>query len=93
MHKMNIADFEHTCADIVQTLSGHDADYHTSVHLAYFSVVINGRFPYCPLIFAGPKWHQSDGSVLVASLRFDGSRSRKTKGSLADAPVQYLEEG
>ena len=35
-------------------------------------------------VFAGPTWRQRDGSVLVASRRFDGSRSRKTKGSLAD---------
>ena len=35
--------------------------------------------------FAGPTWHQSrDGSVLLASLRYNGSGSRKTKGGLAD---------
>ena len=34
--------------------------------------------------FAGPTWRSREGSVLVASRRFDGSRSRKTKGSLAD---------
>jgi hypothetical protein len=37
------------------------------------------------LHFAGPTWHQSrDGSVLLASRPYNGSRSRKTKGSLAD---------
>jgi hypothetical protein len=33
---------------------------------------------------AGPTWCQRYGSALVASRRFDWSRSRKTKGSLAD---------
>ena len=70
--------------DIVQTLNRHYADYHTRVHLAHFSVVISGKFPYCAMVFAGPTWRQRAGSVLVASRRFDGSRSRKTKGSLAD---------
>ena len=37
------------------------------------------------VVFSGPIWHQSrDGAVLLASLRYNGSRSRKTKGSLAD---------
>jgi len=37
------------------------------------------------LVFQGPTWKKSrDGSVLPASWRYDGSRSRKTKGSLAD---------
>jgi hypothetical protein len=37
------------------------------------------------LIFTGPTWHQSrDGTVLLASRHYNGSRSRKTKGSLAD---------
>ena len=81
---MDNADFVHTFADIVQTLNRHCADYHTRVYLVHFSVVISGKFPYCALSFAGPTWRQRDGSVLVASRRFDGSRSRKTKGSLAD---------
>ncbi len=38
----------------------------------------------CALFSVGPTWSQRDGSVLLASRRFDGSRSRKTKGSLAD---------
>ena len=76
--------FVHTLTDFLQTLNRHYADYHTRVYLAHFSVVISGKVPYCALIFAGPTWHQRDGSVLVASRRFDGSRSRKTKGSLAD---------
>ncbi len=95
MHMMNIADFEQTCADILQTLNrrdadilqtlnGRDADYQTRVHLAHFSVVISDKFLYCALESAGPSWCQRDGSVLVASLCFDRSRSRKTKGSLAD---------
>ena len=84
MHNMNHADFVHTYADIMQTLNRHYADYHTRVHLEHFSVVISGKFLYCAMVFAGPTWHQRDGSVLVASRRFDGSRSRKTKGSLAD---------
>ena len=84
MHNMIHADFVHTYADIMQTLNRHYADYHTRVHLEHFSVVISGKFPYCAMVFAGPTWHQRDGSVLVASWRFDGSRSRKTKGSLAD---------
>ncbi len=84
MHKMNNADFVHIFADIMQTLNRHYADYHTRVHLAHFYGVISGEFPYYALIFAGPTWHQRDGSVLVASRRFDGLRSRKTKGSLAD---------
>ena len=81
---MEYADFVHTFADIVHTLNRHYADYHTRVYLVHFSVVISGKFPYCALSFAGPTWRQRDGSVLVASRRFDGSRSRKTKGSLAD---------
>ena len=81
---MEYADFVHTFADIVQTLNRHYADYHTRVHLAHFSVVISGKFLYCAMVFSGPTWCQRDGSVLVASRRFDGSRSRKTKGSLAD---------
>ena len=44
------------------------------------------------MVFVGPTWRQRDGSVLVASLRFNGSKSRKTKGNLADT-LQYLEEG
>jgi hypothetical protein len=37
------------------------------------------------MIFAGPTWHQPKGKgVLLAALCYDGSRSRKTKGSLAD---------
>ena len=37
------------------------------------------------LTSAGPTWRQSKhGQVLLASWRYDGSRSRKTKGSLAD---------
>ncbi len=37
------------------------------------------------LQFARPTWNQSrNGSVLLASRRFNGSRSRKTKGRLAD---------
>ena len=82
MHLVDNADFVHTFADIVQTLNRHYADYHTRVHLVHFSVVISGKFPYCALSFAGPTWRQRDGSVLVASRRFDRSRSRKTKGSL-----------
>ena len=81
---MENADFVHTFADIVQTLNRHYADYHTRVYLVHFSVVISGKFSYRALSFAGPTWRQRDGSVLVASRRFDGSRSRKTKGSLAD---------
>jgi hypothetical protein len=45
---------------------------------------LSGKFPYCALDFAGPTWRKRDGSVLVAPWRFDGSRSRKTKGLLAD---------
>jgi hypothetical protein len=84
MHKLNNADFVHTYADILQTLNRPYADYFTRVHVAHISVVINDNVPYSALIFAGPTWHQRDGSVLVASRRFDWSRSRKTKGSLAD---------
>ena len=37
------------------------------------------------LHFVGPTWHESrNGAVLLASRRYTGSRSRKTKGSLAD---------
>ena len=68
----------------VQTWCRDCAHYHTRVYLVHFSVVISGKFPYCALIFAGPTWRHRDGSVLVASRRFDGPRSRKTKGSLAD---------
>jgi len=45
---------------------------------------ISGKLHYCALVFTGPTWLKRDGTVLVASRRFDGSRSRKTKGSLAD---------
>ena len=84
MHLVDNADFVHTFADIVQTQSRQYAEYHTPVRLAHFSVVISCEFNYRALGFAGPTWRQRDGSVLVASRRFDGSRSRKTKGSLAD---------
>ena len=80
MHKMDTADFLHTFSRLVQTLNRHYADCRTCVQLAYFSVVLRGKLWF----FAGPTWRQRDGSVLVASRRFDGSRSRKTKGSLAD---------
>ena len=37
------------------------------------------------LIFQGPTWYKArNGPILPASQRFDGSRSRKTAGSLAD---------
>ena len=53
------------------------------------------RKPLCKLIglqlsyvtgfFQGPTWRKSKaGAVLLANRRYDGSRSRKTKGSLAD---------
>ena len=84
MHLVDNADFVQTFADIVQTQSRQYAEYHTRVRWAHFSVVISCEFNYCALGFAGPTWRQRDGSVLVASRRFDGSRSRKTKGSLAD---------
>ena len=66
-----------TLCRLLQTLNRHCAE-------EYFSIVISGKLPYCALVYAGPTWRQRDGSVLVASRRFDGSRSRKTKGSLAD---------
>ena len=48
-------------------------------------VVIGWQKSWLFLHFAGPTWHQSrDGAVLLASRRYNGSRSRKTKGSLAD---------
>ena len=84
MHLVDNADFVHTFADIVQTQSRQYAEYHTPVRLAHFSVVISCEFHYRALGFAGPTWRQRDWSVLVASWRFDGSRSRRTKGSLAD---------
>ena len=35
--------------------------------------------------FPDPTWHQPRGDhILLASLRYDGSTSRKTKGSMAD---------
>ncbi len=36
------------------------------------------------MCFAGPTWRQRDGFELETSRHFDWSRSRKTKGSLAD---------
>ena len=37
------------------------------------------------MLLAGPTWYKPGGSnVLKAARRYDGSRSRKTKGSLAD---------
>jgi hypothetical protein len=66
----------HTLCKLLQTIYRHDADNHTSVHLVIFS--------HCAVVFAGPVWRQSDRSVLVASRRFNRSRSRKTKGSLAN---------
>ena len=49
------------------------------------SKVIDSQIFGLCLHIAGPTWHQSrDGSVLLASRRYNGSRSRKTKGSLAD---------
>ena len=37
------------------------------------------------LVFQGPTWYKArNGPVLAASLLFDGSRSRKTAGSLAE---------
>ena len=86
----------HTLCRLMQTIYRHDADYNTSVQCCASGTLISGNFPHCTLVFAGPTWRQRDGSVLVVSRRFDGSRSRKTKGSLADtlqspSPVQYLE--
>ena len=49
------------------------------------NIVIGWHKSLLCLHFSGPKWHQSrDGAVLLASRRYNGSRSRKTKGSLAD---------
>ena len=49
------------------------------------SIVIGWQISWLCLNFSGPKWHNSkDGAVLLASRRYDGSRSRKTRGSLAD---------
>ncbi len=49
------------------------------------NIVIDGQKSRLCLHLAGPTWHQSrDGSVLLASRRYNGSRSRKTKVSLAD---------
>ena len=53
-------------------------------HTTSMSKGISGKLHYCALVFTGPTWLKRDGTVLVASRRFDGSRSRKTKGSLAD---------
>ena len=48
-------------------------------------IVICCKISWLHLQFAGSTWHQSrDGAVLLASRRYNGSRSRKTKGSLAD---------
>ena len=49
------------------------------------SILIGWQKSWLRLHFAGPTWHQSrGGAVLLASWRCNGSRSRKTKGSLAD---------
>ena len=65
----------------MRTSGGVIADY----HIIPDSDTLSGiKYPYFALVFTGPTWRQRDGSVLVLSRRFDGSRSRKTKGSLAD---------
>ena len=79
-----------TLCTLMQTFCRHSADImQTSInvsiwHTFLFKFVISGNFLYCTLISPGPMWRQRDGSVLVASRRFDWLRSRKTKGSLAD---------
>jgi len=43
------------------------------------------QISYVTGFFQGPTWRKSKaGAVLLANRRYDGSRSRKTKGSLAD---------
>ncbi len=87
MHKMNNADFMHTFCRLVQNVCRERERVQTSVHMCNwhtfsdFKLLLN--FLTVLLIFAGPTWCQRDGSVLIASRRFDCS-SRKTKGSLAD---------
>ncbi len=50
-----------------------------------FNINIGWQISWLCLHFTGPTWHQArDGAVLLASRRYNGSRSRKTKGSLAD---------
>jgi len=62
---------------------------------AHGKLFLGIRKPLCKLIglqvsyvtgfFQGPTWRKSKaGAVLLANRRYDGSRSRKTKGSLAD---------
>ncbi len=65
----------HTFCRPMQTLCRHDAEYQICVQQFFLTV---------PWFFVGPTWCQRDWSVLVASRLFDGSRSRKTEGSLAD---------
>jgi hypothetical protein len=69
-----------TCADIVKALCRL---IHVCIWRPFLLSSVT-KLLTVPWFFAGPTWRQRDGSVLVASRRFDGSRSRKTKGSLAD---------
>ncbi len=80
MHRVSSDILVHTQCILTQTMYRHDADYDTSVHLVHWLLLIT----HCDLVFTGPTWLNRDGSVLVASRRFDWSRSPKTKGSLAD---------
>ncbi len=80
---MDTADFMHTFADF----RGHCADNHTESYKCATGALFcchQWQIIFLFVGFIGPTWRQRDGSVLVASRRFDGSRSRKTKGSLAD---------
>jgi hypothetical protein len=86
------ADLINTLCRLVKTFCRLGADYnttYTSVHQTQCFVitrqVLHGNLLTKLWFFAGPTWRQRDGSVLVASRRFDGSRSRKTKGSLANS--------
>jgi hypothetical protein len=84
LHRASSDTLMHTLCGPMHTICRYSAYYHTSVHQAHVLFIISGKFLYCALVFAGPTWRKRDGSVLVASRRFDGSKSRKTKGILAD---------
>ena len=46
---------------------------------------LNMAISFICVHLVGPMWHQAGGrGILLASWRYNGSRSRKTKGSLAD---------
>jgi hypothetical protein len=76
------ADSMHTCADIVQTLNRHYADYHARVHLAHV--------PYRALGLQDLRGIKETGHCSLLPGASMGQEARRPR---VYAPVQYLKEG